>query len=118
LGVAVAAGAGLAGCAESTGFDSDAYCAALAQEAKTVDGTAMLDGDPDALEAARAVYADLQALAPPELTAQWALMVRDLDEMVSAARGGTKASDVDYMGFSDAFTAIEQDRRQRCETED
>jgi hypothetical protein len=115
IGLALAAGLGLAGCGDEAGFDSDDYCRALAEQAPLVDSQAMLvDGDPAALQQALDIYLTLQGYAPTELTEQWALIVRDLESMVSAARGGIRPSEVDFTGFSDAFTQIEQDRRKRC----
>jgi hypothetical protein len=108
--------AGLAGCGHGTeGFDSEAYCQAIADGANRIDSAALVEGDEDALVAALGVYQDLQALAPPALTAPWAEIVRNLDSMLQAARGDLPTEEVDYVGFSEAYQAVEKDKKARCE---
>ncbi|MDR0625965.1 MAG: hypothetical protein LBG11_01685, partial [Bifidobacteriaceae bacterium] len=82
-------------------FDVGAYCQAIAEPEVQLDASKMIDGDEQALEDAKSVYLGLKKLAPPELSDEWTLIIRDLESMLEAARGSTKPSDVDYPAFTD-----------------
>ncbi|MDR2348442.1 MAG: hypothetical protein LBD90_07505, partial [Bifidobacteriaceae bacterium] len=112
---ALALAGALAGCApEPTGFDSETYCRAIAVDGVELDAKALIDGDEQALKDAEAVYQRLMELAPGELADEWALVLRDLEAMISVASGAVAPSDVDRQPFIDAFTAIEMDKHDRC----
>ncbi|MDR0594742.1 MAG: hypothetical protein LBG60_16150, partial [Bifidobacteriaceae bacterium] len=95
-------------------FDSEIYCSAIAQPQVQLDSKAMIDGDEQALNDAKKLYEDLKQLAPDELADEWSLIVKDLESMIKAASGATSAESVDYQAFTDAFKAIELDKRDRC----
>jgi hypothetical protein len=114
--------AGLAGLASVTGcghsdrkFDSEAYCQAIATPGIHLDAKALIDGDEEALADAQTLYQELKALAPPRLADEWSVILRELESMVAAAGGSMPVEDVDYQAFTEAFTRIEQDKRDRCE---
>jgi hypothetical protein len=105
----------LAGCGQgSDEFDSEAYCDAIAAPDVQLDAKAMIDGDEQALKDAQSVYQSLKDLGPPELSSDWSLIVRELGSMVKAAGGSVPVEEVDYQAFTDAFTAIELDKHDRC----
>jgi hypothetical protein len=116
-GLAGLAGFGaLSGCGEDKplGFDPVAYCEAIAKPAVELDAKAMIDGDQQALQDAEALYESLKALAPPDLYDEWSLILGELDAMMKAAGGSVPVEDVNYQAFTDAFTAIELDKHERC----
>ncbi|MDR1635292.1 MAG: hypothetical protein LBS27_10325 [Bifidobacteriaceae bacterium] len=106
----------LAGCGRDAppGFDSEAYCQAIAKPAVELNAKAMIEGDEQALKDAESVYENLQALAPASLDDEWTVILRELGSMIDAASGSISAEDVDAQAFTDAFTAIEMDKRERC----
>ena len=103
----------LAGCGNGEGFSRHAYCAALAAEAG-LDTKKLVDGDSEELAKAQQVYQKLQALAPPQLTDEWAVVVDGLEAMLEAARTGLPSSQVDQSAFSSALGTIDMDRIERC----
>jgi hypothetical protein len=112
-GAALACAAVLAACGEDKPTDQT-YCEALATAAVS-DASALMEGDKAALDEALESYQKLRDLAPSTTTKQWALIVRDLESMLEAARGGIPVSETDYPGFRDALAEIEADIATRCE---
>jgi hypothetical protein len=111
-----AATAALTGaCAQKpTGFDSEAYCQAIAEPGVELDSKAMIEGDEQALADAKGVYERLKELGPAELADEWQRVLTDLDSMIAVASGTASADDVDRQPFTDAFAAIEMDKHERC----
>jgi len=109
----LAGGLGLAGCQSNQGFSRQAYCAALAA-GTGLDTKKLVDGNPDELAKAQETYLELQSLAPPQLSEEWALVVAGLENMLEAARGGLPISQSDHTAFSTALGAIDFDRLERC----
>ncbi|MDR1118537.1 MAG: hypothetical protein LBL01_04495 [Bifidobacteriaceae bacterium] len=115
--VALAAGLVAAGCGGGDeGFDSEAYCEAIRAPGVTLDAKALIEGDAATVEAAKEVYTAIRAKAPPALRDEWGVLVDDMDGVLQAARGDRDVTDSNYDAYSEAFTVIEQDKHNRCET--
>jgi hypothetical protein len=95
-------------------FNSEAYCEAIAEPGVVLDAKALIDGDEATLESATTLYASIRDKAPEDLKDDWAVLIEDLGEMLQTARGERDVTDSDYDGFAEAFTAIEQDKHERC----
>jgi len=109
----LAVGLGLEGCSQDQGFSRQAYCAALAAN-PGLDTKKLVDGDPAELAKASEAYTELQELAPPQLSEDWALVVAGLEAMLVAAGGGQPVDHSDQADFSAALGAIDKDRLERC----
>jgi hypothetical protein len=112
--LALAAVAGLGACGKDEGFDSEAYCAAIANPGPVLDAKALIDGDEATLQTATELYASIASQAPPELKDDWSVLVDGLDSMLQAARGERDVTDSNHDAFTDAFTVIQQDKHERC----
>jgi hypothetical protein len=102
--------------ASPSGFDREAYCAAMHAGGEEIDWDKINTGDPEALAVAREQLGQLAKLAPPSLTAQWTTIVSGLDSMIAQAQE-TQPVDAELsQRFRDDFGTVYQDYQDHCAT--
>ncbi|MDR3201891.1 MAG: hypothetical protein LBT54_01940 [Bifidobacteriaceae bacterium] len=122
-GAALLAGAVAAGTAASCAREPEpdpeqaaraAYCDTMHSSVVEIDQDKLIAGDKATVEAAATLYQNLGELAPEQLSDEWDIIVRDMEQMIRQANGLTPSTTVNSQTFRAAYATIYDDYLVEC----